>query len=184
MLLDRLQVQFTGNQIGSGVATHYATAGAVHFEDFKTFWTELVKFQHQSVTATIPASGDVIEVETGKLQSVWSGGTFGQQSGLGTGNFPAGIGACITWITDGIVNGQRVRGRTFVVPLDATDYDAFGTLAAGTVSGIKTLALDLIAACGEDFKIYSRPTEGRDGTAHTVVDARVSNRVTSLRSRR
>lgn len=185
MLIDRLQVTFTGGPIGNGVATHYAVSGFGHQPDFRAFWLACSSITPITVHTTVPGYGDTIEVETGLLQSVWSDGNpLIAQAGQESHAYPAGVGACINWMTDGIVNGRRVRGRTFVVPLDGTRYDTDGTIEPTALSILRTAASDLLTACGEHFVIYHRPVDGAGGSAHAVTDYSVADRVSTLRSRR
>lgn len=182
-LVDRMQVTFTGGQIGGGVATHYAT-GEGHQTAFAAFWDNVSGNLPQGVTVTVPNTGDTIEVETGLLQSVWSGGTVVTKEGPQQGPYAAGVGVCINWLTAGIVNGHRVRGRTFLVPMSATRYDNDGTVLDGALTQLRTWCDQLIANAEGNFVIYSRPVPGRDGSAHPVVSARIADRVSSLRTRR
>lgn len=184
MLMDRLQVSLTGGQIGAGVATHFAVASAGHQAAFKAFWQGLSNHMPTGVFADVPATGDVIEVETGLLNGVWSGGSQASIQGQIAGAYPAGVGACVTWLTDGIVNGHRVRGRTFVVPLCGANYDANGTLQDATLSLLRGYCSTLLAGVGDDFLIWHRPRGESDGSAHPVTGFRVSDRVSTLRSRR
>lgn len=170
--------------MGAGVATHYAAAGADHQEDFSTFWQGVASIMSGYVQITVPTIGDTLEVETGLLQSVWTGGTAWTGLGGGSGGYPGGVGAVITWVTATIINGHRVRGRTFIVPLAANSYDGDGTLTAAVRTNLQLKADQLIAACGEDYVIYHRPRGGGDGVACPVVEARVPDRVSSLKSRR
>jgi hypothetical protein len=183
-LIDRLQVGFTGGTIGSGVATHYAVAGMDHQEDFAAFWNTMKGTMPSGVFINVPTEGDTIEVETGQLQSVWSGGVAANYNGAANTPYAAGVGACVTWLTAGIVNGHKVRGRTFVVPLLSSAYDTDGTIASDWLSNIRGAASALIAACGEDFVIYHRAVDGDGGSAHPVVGYRVADRVATLKSRR
>jgi len=136
------------------------------------------------VTVTIPSTGDSIDDATGTLEGVWSGSGGGAITGTGTAVSAAGVGACITWLTGGIVNGRKLRGRTFLVPLHNSTYDSDGTLAAGTVTAVNAFAAALLASGG--FGIWHRPTTvgGSDGTSSSVLAYRVRDKVAYLSSRR
>lgn len=185
MLMDRLQVGFTGSQMGSGVATHYAVHAAGHRDAFAAFWQELGnRVFPDSVWITVPNSGDVIEVESGLLQSVWTEGATMQKQGANGPNHAAGCGAAITWVTASIINGKRVRGRTFIVPIAAQHYDSDGTINDAARSFINAATLTLLGACGEDFLIYHRGKGDEDGVACPVISHRLADRVATLRTRR
>lgn len=175
----------SGGTIGAGVATHFATDTGGHQEHFKTFWRTLTNHMPIGVTVTVPNNGDTIEAETGRLVDVWSFGSEGVFQGIDQGKYPGGVGATIGWLTAGIVNGHRVRGRTFVVPLDSTRYATDGTLDASVVSDLMAAAQTLQASLGEDHLIWHRPSKGgSNGSAHPVVGYRVRDRVATLSSRR
>lgn len=183
-LIDRLRVGITGGPIGTGVATHHAVSGAGHQEDFAAFWTTLATSMPSEVFVTVPSDGDIIEVETGMLQNVWSEGETANLHGPASARYAAGVGVCITWLTEGIVRGHRVRGRTFVVPLVGTAYDTDGTIDPAWLSVIRGAASTLQAACGTDHVIYHRPRGESGGSAHGVTGWRVADRVATLSSRR
>jgi hypothetical protein len=89
----------------------------------------------------------------------------------------------VRWQTSGIVNGRRVKGRTFLVPLINTTYGS-GVIGAGTVSAIQSAADTFVASAGADMRIWHRPTAGAGGIAYPITAAVVPNLATVLRSRR
>lgn len=56
----------------------------------------------------------------------------------GSGSYAAGVGMRIDWLTNGIHNGRRVKGRTFFVPLTASNYDTAGTLDGAALTSMQT----------------------------------------------
>lgn len=137
-----------------------------------------------NVTITVPNSGDVIDDTTGTLTGVWAGSGGGIVTGGTNGKVAAGVGACIGWTTGGIVNGRKLRGRTFLVPLVTSGYDTDGTIEPATLSACQTLANALLAA--GPLGIWHRPTTvgGTDGTSYGVVSSKVRDKVAFLSSRR
>lgn len=138
----------------------------------------------EDLVITVPASGDSIDDTTGELTGVWTttgGGTVEGTTAFGTA---AGVGACITWLTGGIVAGKKLRGRTFIVPIHAQNYAVDGTLVTSSLLVIQTLANDLQAAGG--LGVWHRPTTsgGSDGTSYGVIANKVSDKVAYLSSRR
>lgn len=105
--------------------------------------------------------------------------------GTNSGGFSSATGACIGWTTNGVRNGRRVRGRTFIVPLAGVTYDTDGTLTALALQDIQTAA----TAMTENFAglvVYARETAPglADGVAYDVAGARVADKTAILRSRR
>lgn len=184
MAIDRLRVPLLVNNGGAALATHFATPGSGCQPHFVDFWTAVALRLATGTVGTVEDSGDTIAEATGTLTGSWSFGTATGFVGGGSSNYPSGVGACITWNTDGIVRGRRVKGRTFIVPLDGGSYDASGTIASFSLDTLRTAAADLITACGEAFVIWSRPVGGVGGSAHPVVSATVHDKVATLRSRR
>lgn len=184
MILNRLQVAMTGGTMGSGVATHYWEGSSTLQSAYKTFWTSVAAIMSGYVTLTVPNSGDQFDAATGALVGVWTAGTAGTITGGGTGAYAGGVGACVTWQTSLIHNARKVRGRTFIVPLAANQYDTDGSLASGAVSTINGAAATLLSSLGTAGRIYARPTLTVPGDGGTIVSGAVKDHVSWLRSRR
>ena len=137
---------------------------------------------------TVPNEGDQINDTTGALVGVWAGTGGGQATANGGAQAAAGVGACIGWTTGGIVNGtkgpRKLRGRTFLVPLSASAYQADGTLAPERITDLSALAAAFRAA--GPLAVWHRPTTlgGSDGNSYGVISHKVRDKVAVLRSRR
>ena len=83
-----------------------------------------------------------------------------------------------------VVNGRLPMGRTFLVPLVVANYDANGTLASATVTGITNAANALITALAGELKIWHRPDTKGPGVAATVISCQVPDMAAVLKSRR
>lgn len=140
------------------------------------------------VTISFPSAGDTIDDKTGALQGVWSGPAVTPVVGTNPASPMAGVGACITWTTGGIVNGskgpRKLRGRTFIVPLASAACDAQGTLADPTLALLRPLADSLMASGG--LAVWHRPTSAgaADGNSYGVLSNNVRDKLAFLRSRR
>lgn len=141
-----------------------------------------------NVSITFPGSGDTIDDTTGDLTGVWSSPDGGTITGTGAGTAAAGVGACITWTTGGIVPGKKgprkLRGRTFLVPLFGNCFDSDGTIEPTTLANLRSLA-DGIMASGP-LAVWHRPTSATatDGTSYGVLSNNVRDKVAFLSSRR
>lgn len=121
--------------------------------------------------------GDEIQVGTAPAAVV----------GQGTGGWSAASGTVVNWRTATIVRGRRVRGRTFLVPLQSGSYDNQGTLTTGALGVLRAAANTLAGfngAGGLRFVVWSRPRAGVLGSTAPVEAAQVNDRVAILRSRR
>ena len=186
--LHRIVIGWAGPQI-TGVAVnvlHWSASegGAPPVAAIKTAYTNLASSCPSGVVITVPGSGDTIDDTTGELIGVWTAAGGGTVSCSGSAQAPAGVGACIGWLTGGIVNGRKLRGRTFIVPLSGPAYDSDGTIGAGALSAVGALANGLMAA--GPLAVWHRPTTtgGTDGNSYGVVANRVRDKVAFLSSRR
>lgn len=183
----RLRVTLTGNPVtGPSVATFYNSApGSVGFADaVEAFYTSVVGQFPFNLQFTVPSNGDILESTTGDLIGAWSDpGTGGVVSTSGAANWTQGVGARVVWNTNGLFNGRRVRGSTFMVPLWSGAYEGAGMLVAGTISTFQSAANALIAAW-PDLCVYSRNTNGTNGEVNVVTSASVPDAVSWLRTRR
>lgn len=136
------------------------------------------------VVITVPNGGDVIEDTTGELVDVWSGTGGGQTGGSSAGARASGVGACVTWLTGGIINGRRLRGRTFLVPLTSGAWDTDGTFQGSTLGLLDDWADDMQAS--GPLAVWHRPTTtgGSDGNSYGVIGHRITDKTAILTSRR
>lgn len=136
------------------------------------------------VTISVAGSGDTFDDATGTLTGSWSAGA--PVSFVGQATEPrvaAGVGACVTWNTGLIVNGRRLRGRTFIVPLSVAAYENDGTLTSGTLGFLQSFATALVAS--GPLGIWHRPSAaGTGGAASGVTSFRLRDKVAILTSRR
>lgn len=102
-----------------------------------------------------------------------------------SGGYSAASGAVVTWNTAGVVNGRRVRGRTFIVPLGGGAYQSDGSLSSTTISTLQDAATELVGnGFDSGFGIWSRPKASAPGTFWEVNGFRVPDMSAVLRSRR
>lgn len=128
----------------------------------------------------------IIDETSGELMG-YSQSTTPPQSvvGYSTAAYSAPSGACVTWNTEAIARGRRLRGRTFVVPLSSGSYDAAGTLTPQSQQFLNAGATALIGdGTGPQMVIWSRPRDGVGGSIGAVTSHRVADKVAILRSRR
>lgn len=135
-------------------------------------------------TLTFPGSGDQIDDTSGELTGTWTSPDGGIVTSSAAPGAAAGVGACLGWSTGGIVNGRRLRGRTFIVPLSRACYDVDGTLVAEAYTALDTLAAAIQAA--GPLAVWHRPTNAppTNGNSYGVVAHKVRDKVAYLSSRR
>lgn len=187
MLLNRMLVQWSGPPVvGGGVSVlHFAgDVGPPSPANVLSAFSAQTSFWSSSVTITVPGTGDVIEDTTGVLDSVWTASGGGSVTGTNVAQTAAGAGACVNWLTGGVVGGRRLRGRTFLVPLTVNSYDADGTLTPSALVAIGAWANALMGS--SPLAVWHRPSApgAADGNSYGVVANRVRDKVAFLTSRR
>jgi len=152
-------------------------------------------------TASLRCASDVEEIEetTGELVNIHpvtaANGTISNASAAAVYSGP--VGAVINWRTNGVRNGRRIRGRSFIVPITGDKFDASGTLATATITTLQNAANALVNPAGSpDLGVYARPTaikdaqgnptgeHNADGIWYVAAAANVPDLAAVMRSRR
>lgn len=182
----------TGFAGGPGVSTFYCLDPATFVIALRAFYGSIPQVFPNDVTITVEGSGDVINDATGALTGSWitaeAAGTVGGDAGL----YAAPAGAAIGWLTSTVVDGSRLAGRTFLVPLCAAAYQNEGSIGDDTLASLRAAAAVLVGATPGNFMVWHRPQFSetiprvvtRPGSSAAVTGSRVNDRVAILRSRR
>ena len=171
-----------------GVSTFYAESGAdisTITDALRAFWQSFVTYLPTGLTIQVPSTGDIISDTTGAITGAWSDGTpVAVVTGTAAGVYAGNAGAVVHWLTGAVINGRRLRGRTFLVPLIGSAYDANGSLSATTITAITNAATTLVAAIGTNLLVWHRPVPPMNGSSADIVGFRIPDLAVSLRSRR
>jgi len=187
--LARVRIPWTGPAvIGPAVSTFYTQGtGAALCSALSAFFSSAQSaFPNGKVTWQFPSGGEVIDSASGHLVGAWSGGPGISLTAASTdATWVSGVGARIVWNTGAVVNGRRVRGSTFMVPLKGLAYDSDGTIGSTFVSSLQAAATALVTAV-PSLTVWSRPPAGAPtgGGASPVTSAQMVDAVSWLRSRR
>lgn len=187
MDMNRVLVSWSGSGVvGSAVnvLSFAAEGGDPDVGAIGLAYAELQPILPVGVAISVAGSGDTYDDATGTLVGSWTAAGAGSFNGEAAFNPAAGVGACVTWNTGLIVNGRRLRGRTFLVPLATSAYDADGTLTASALTALQSFATALLMT--GPMGVWHRPTTpgGSDGAASGVVSYRLRDKVAILTSRR
>lgn len=199
----RMRVGLTGFIGEPGVSTFYfrdvQTAGA----SLRNLWVTIASMMPQGAIVTIPNAGDTINDQNGDIDGQWSGEPVAPiPAGGGLERYAGGTGACVTWITGGLVASHRVRGRTFAVPLTVNAFDTNGSLDNTYRGLLAVAATSFIFEQSLSAVVWSRPFAGspqvgipgtvgyraarpaRSGSNHIITSSVVADKAAILRSRR
>lgn len=150
----------------------------------RAFWNALTAILPNDVTITVANSGDVLNATTGAIVGGWSEAATTPVVGLNTGSWSNAAGVGVNWSTDTIVNGRRLKGRTFIVPAAGAAFDNDGSLTGATVTTVGNAAAALIADASSQLLVWHRPVNMAGGSSAEVVSAAVPDKTFVLRSRR
>ncbi len=198
MPLSRVSVAWQGWPGAPGVSQMYygTSAGNLptqnNIDAIRTFFNALVAYLPSGLTITVPKTGDQINQSDGKIVGTWDVPTQpAVVTGTATGNYAGNAGAVIHWLTPTVVNGRRVRGRTFIVPLAAVAFDAQGSLGTTFQTALQAAGTALVGQADGAPSVWARPfthktdpSKNRVGSLAQVTSIRVPDLAVSQRSRR
>lgn len=191
--LSRVRVGWSGFPGGPGVSTFYCLDPATFLPELHSFFFAVRGSIPTTITIKIEDQGDVIESTDGRLTGTWLAETTSAIDCAGDGVYAAPVGACVTWNTDTVANGHRLRGRTFLVPLVGAAFQLDGTINETNLPVFEAAALQLVTATQANFLVWSRPVlavvgpNPRDpvtGSFGLVTGSSVPDKAIVLRSRR
>jgi hypothetical protein len=92
----------------------------------------------------------------------------------------------VTWKTDAVLAGRRVRGRTYLGPLQIGVNEADGSPAAAALALAETFATEWTDnGLTDTFAVvWHRPVGGAGGTAEDITGHQIRDKFAVLRSRR
>lgn len=140
-----------------------------------------------SVYTGIDPTVEAIESTTGAVQAFWTATVAAPVAGGGVASFAAPSGACVSWYTSTVRKNRRIRGRTFVVPLDTASYEADGTLIPTIAGVINPASQALINSAGPaHLGVWARPSSkgATDGQWAQATAYRMQDKAAMLTSRR
>jgi hypothetical protein len=162
----------------------------------QTFAQSLITYVPATFTLTVPNTGRLIDETTGKMTGIWSQGSQTSVVCTGVGPYAAASGAQVKWDTNGFVNGHRVAGMSYLVPIVSGQFTTSGILLTAFCTAVNNAATTLITGMAQSFVIWARPLYEKDangvptdvlkrpGSFHKVSTSTVPNKSAQLRGRR
>lgn len=192
MAISRITAEWSGFRGAPGYSNFYfdgeleaGTTAEVAGSAIRSFFFEIRSELPSTVNIQVNPSAEIIDEATGQILSVIDYASPAGMAGLGEGGYSAASGAVVNWNTAAYVNGRRVRGRTFVVPLSAGSYDSSGDLTSSALTDLRAAATDHVGRVPEAPPcVWHRPVNGAGGSAHVITSATVPDLGAVLRSRR
>lgn len=189
----KVQAIWTGFAGAPGYSNFYFAGGGGLISDAQQV-ADRVAEAFDEIDVMLPVSArvnvsptvEVIDSDTGELQGYQDVDEPDGTRGLGgSGGYSAASGAVINWRTSDVRFGRRIRGRTFIVPLNGNAYEGDGSLTPDALSSLRSFADTLtVWDFDSEFGIWSRPRNGAGGVFATVDSYRVPDMSAVLRSRR
>lgn len=194
--INRVRVTWTQFPGAPGLSTFYLNEATTDVTALKTFFTAIKDLVPSGLTFTIPQAGDVIDVGTGQISGVWTGTGGGQVVSAASSalTYSGSSGAMVRWISGAIVEGHRLTGRTYIVPLVSSAYDVQGSLATTAQTTLQTAANAMVTSYAQNLLVYHKhrdaddqadpPDLGSPGVTSGISVAIVPDLAVVLRSRR
>lgn len=172
--LFRSQVVFEGWSGGPGYATFYSLDITTFQPALITLWSVLAAKMPSGISVTVKESGDKIEDTTGELVGAWFTGTPEAPIGAGdTSAYAAPAGSLINWTTGTILDGRRIKGHTFVVPLCGDQFTVAGGISGAWAAVMAAAAAAFQTSQSASLVIWHRPRKARLGPVPPAAPARL-----------
>lgn len=188
------RVQWSGGSItGPGVSVHHGrieaagTAGQAAIDlanRCRVLWDGLKTFVPTGITWSFPGEVTELDTATGQLEDVHPINVLADVVSSGSNSsWAKPAGGRIDWLTEVVVGGRRLKGRTYVVPLSGAQYDAQGSLTPACISGL-VAAASAYRDGGVTDEMQPSVWSRRHGVQGDITNVRVPDRVSILTSRR
>lgn len=201
MAVYRVRVRLDGWTGAPGLFTHYFQAsGSPSAADALTVanrvraaWATTPGIWSNTVSLTVSPVVDLIDPLDGSLAgsyAVTPPAVINGSAGASPG--PSEVAAVLTWDTGSVIAGKRVRGRTFVSPLQGGYTQTVGTNSS-VITGLNAVGVAMIGVTPPlslPLQVWSRPVPAgkpggpRNGSVATVNVSYTGSVWAVLRSRR
>lgn len=192
--LNRVRVAWSNWPGAPGVSTFYLDSGTTNLAPLKTFFDVVRTLTPNALTTDVPNTGDVIDTGTGHITGNWTGSGGGTSvSGVTASGYSGASGALIRWNTGAILNGRRLIGRTYLVPLAGLTQATDGSLQTTTQASLVAAGQALITAYAGALRVYGPPRDagtlspsdpGKAAIDGAVTSCQVPDIAAVMRSRR
>lgn len=151
-------------------------------DDVGAFWNGMWGQMATGSSFSIQPDVHVFDEVTGALIRVETTTPPSQTASTAAGVYAAGVGAVATWTTATVHGSKQLKGRTFLVPLNAGAYEANGTIMGVALTPMRAAAATLAAVA--NFGVWGRPIDGAGGNWGSATGGTVRDHIAWLSSRR
>jgi len=183
--INRVRIAWSGFIGSPGVSTFYCLDPLPFRAALWTFMQAFAGSLPSDVTLTMEPEGDVLDPLTGDVVNSYTDPNVYTCPGTGgTGAYAAPVGVVAHWLTGTIINGHRLRGRTYIVPTKGSLFDFTGTVNPTDLAAIRSWCVTLVTSAAANFIVWSRPTAVHAGGYAVVTGSSVPDLAAVLTSRR
>jgi hypothetical protein len=185
MTLNRARVTWAGAGGLPGLSTFYFDTATTDMTALRTLWVAFAAQLPNSVTITVPSAGDQLQEATGVIVGSWGGPAQAPVPGTGgVGGYSAAEGAMIRWNPNGVVDGRRPLGKTYIVPIISGAIGLNGQISTAVVTAFTAAATTFLGAYAGSVKLWHRKNAKGAGLQMTILTGVCSTKQVVLRSRR
>lgn len=191
--IGRILTRWAGGPSAPGLTVMNVDGSALNAQNavnaVRAFWFSFASVIPAAYTLTVDPTVELHDQATSDLTGTSTAATPpAAVVGTGATAWAAGVGGRMDWLTGSVIDGRRARGRTFVVPMLASQYAADGTLsdtAVTTFTGYGTTLLSALTTASSPLVIWTQHKPGSGFSASTgVTSCRFADQVAVLRGRR
>lgn len=188
----RITARWTGFPGGPGYSNFFFAGGGGLISDVgqvadrvMSAFSEITTWLASGTRIELEPEAAIVDSDTGVVSDFAQVDSDTAVVAGGNANYAGPTGAVVNWRTNDLRNGRRIRGRTFLVPLNSSSFEGNGTLLAAARDDLQDFAdIMMSGPGGADFGVWSRPRNGAGGVFATVTSASVPDMAAVLRSRR
>jgi hypothetical protein len=198
-LLARMRISLTNWAGGPGVTTWYFSEGSTGggawsqavvddlYNEVNSTYEGFAVALQEGVQAVAEPELAIIDSATGKLVDARTPSDPPDtiQAASQGGNQSRGVQMLIRFSTDDFVGGRRLKGRSYIGPLNDTAMGLNGQIATFLVAELPARFTALISGLGPRLAVYHRPSAdgASDGSWGDVTSVKVRPLPSYLRSR-
>lgn len=193
----RTNALITGSGLlGGGLSTMYWAPGSIGgstadatdcLARFRAMWVSIATRLSSTISFVFDQTVLAIEATTGVLTGSYTAApALTVVGGSASEPLPRQTQGLIRWGTASVINGRRVRGRTFVPGVQEGDNDGTGSPVAALVTALTTAGATILTAGATTSEacIWHRPVGGAGGASPDITSVQGAPTWSVLRSRR